>query len=177
MAKIDPAILSSAGDALIAGNVHAAILACKSGGKELFNEEGEAEILKLILTRTPKALADCPPRYLPPIRVAAALMELLGLGVKSIRDFITVEPDYNYRRSPEAVGFMLCSHAGYLRELSQMADVGITKVRVIGSGLPKQCAACRKANGKVYLIREVPELPHMDCSCSDYCHCTLGATR
>jgi hypothetical protein len=206
MAKINPAILSLAGEALMAGDVSAAILACKADAKEPFNEsqkakiarlielgidgqaakscieswqvdheEREARILESILTRTPKALADCPPEYLPPLRVAAALMELFGEGVSFIRKLISVEDDYNYRFKPDAVCLMLHAYGCHLDRLSEMAAAGFTKVQVSSSLNPDECAACRNAHGKVFPIADAPEVPLPNCDCPRACSCIVLA--
>jgi len=175
MARPDPEVLSRAAEALMAGNVSGAILARKSNGTELFDEEGEARILELILTRTPKALADCPPQYLPPLRVAAALMELFGEGISFIRKLISVEDDYSYRYEPDIVCLMLHSHASHLLGLSEKADAGIAKVQMTSSRLPDVCAACLKEEGEIYPLEAAPELPHSGCTCPYGCACILVA--
>jgi hypothetical protein len=127
--------------------------------------------LDSILTKTPKALADCPASILSQLRIATGLMHLTGTN--TVRKFITVPEGYGYRRAPDSVALMLSFHASFLLTLQQARDVGFASVRSLGSGLSGECPACKAASREVFPIDQVPELPHTECTCADYCRCVL----
>ena len=172
---INPDALADATDALLHSDIMGAIKACKSDRGDLFGEEGLAEEVRLILTQTPKALSDCPDSILNPLRVATALMVLWGTS--SLRSLISIEGDYPYRRTPDAVAHLLCSYAGHVLKLSQWRRTRISKVKVLASGLAADCSICRKASQKTFPIADAPELPHANCRCRDWCKCSLLAVK
>lgn len=165
--------VSIAVEALYRSDISAAIDTCKSDRGDLFDEDRTKLELDFILTRTPQALIDCPEHILEPIRIATALMILWG--VSSIRQFISVEGEYDYRIPSEAVAHMLSNHATYLLRLTQMSEAGFTKVQILNADLPDECAVCRKISRRRFNITAVPELPLTDCTCPDYCKCVLIA--
>ena len=174
MSKLSDETLSNAADALMRGNAAEAVQVCTAAGASFFAETTFTNDLHSVLTRTPKVLADCPARILQPLRIAAGLMLLTGGS--SIRRFIAIDGDYTYRYEPGTVAFLLISHAAYHRQRSSMIDVGMTKLQVLGSGIPEECAICRKISRRRFTIETVPELPLVDCTCPDGCKCILIGT-
>ena len=74
---------------------------------------------------------------------------------------------------------MLVFHAAYLRELKQMkkaaADGLNLKCEMMAPGDENTtCDACLGDNGKLYLVSDVPELPHEFCKCFIGCRCSLA---
>jgi hypothetical protein len=119
--------------------------------------------MELILSRTPALLSDCPPEILEPLRVAAAMMELWG--VSGIRQFVSIDGELDYHFEPKAIANMLHSHACFLRSLEGFRRSGITTVKLLGSGNLDDCEACRAADGGIFTIDTVPELPLATCRC------------
>jgi len=71
---------------------------------------------------------------------------------------------------------LLCDMYPDRDRLDQMRDVGIKRVKVIGSGLD-DCDACRKLTGQLYATENAPQLPPKDCTCTPWCRCTIAATE
>jgi hypothetical protein len=126
-------------------------------------DESVIVTIKFTLARTPALLADCPTAVLEPLRIAAAMMELWGEN--SIRRFVTIEGDLDYRFSTDAIAHMLHSHGCFLRSLDEFRRVGISSVRLLGASSPDDCPVCRTADGKKFPIDAVPEVPLSDCRC------------
>jgi hypothetical protein len=119
--------------------------------------------VELMLSHTPQLLRDCPSAILEPLRVTAALMELWG--VSSIRQFVTIEGESDYRFDPPAIANMLHSHGCYLQKLEDLRRLGFLLVRLQGSGHSDDCEVCLAADGMSFSIDTVPELPLTTCSC------------
>lgn len=69
-------------------------------------------------------------------------------------------------------------HDIYPERLDRMREAGIKRVIVIGYGSgweERNCNACRKLIGRIYLIDAAPIIPPEDCTCSPWCGCSLGA--
>jgi hypothetical protein len=69
-------------------------------------------------------------------------------------------------------------HDIYPEQLDRMREAGIKRVRVIGYGpgwQERNCDACRKLIGRIYLIDAVPDIPPEDCTCTPWCGCSIGA--
>lgn len=159
--------------ALQAGDVHGA-LAVRN--REFKQERGTFDdsivrTIELILSSIPRVFADCPSQVLEPLRIAAAMMELWGEN--SVRQFVSVEGEWNYRFSIDAVAGMLHSHGCFLRSLEDFRRVGISKVSLLGAHGPDDCAACRAVDGKSFTVETVPELPLSDCTCEDRYGCRV----
>lgn len=173
MPKISDETLSRAVYALTLGDAAAAVAVCAGAGASFFDAPALTAEIDWVLTRTPQVLTDCPAQILPPLRIAAALMLLTGGS--SIRHFVSIDGDYSYRYGAEAIAHLLVAHSAYLRQLSSFADSGILKLQVLGTGLPEECSTCRKISRRRFTIADVPELPLVDCTCTDGCKCILIA--
>ena len=169
MARISADALGYSTAALQAGNIAEAIAIRnqKEGIVAGSNDHLIAKKIEILLSRTPKALADCPTDILEPLRIVAALMTLWG--VNSIRQFATIEGELGYRMSAEAVAQSLSTYAAFLGAIQGFKEVGIEKVELLPAGLPDECETCRATNGKVYPVDQVPELPLEGCSCEKWC--------
>jgi hypothetical protein len=130
--------------------------------------------MELILNHTPALLADCPPEYIEPLRIAAAMMELWGTN--SIRHFAIIDGELDYRFDENAIAYNLLSHACFLRSLENFREVGLTNVKLRGSGNADDCKACRAADGATFTIDTVPELPLATCRCNTGYGCRVIAT-
>jgi GYF domain 2 len=60
-------------------------------------------------------------------------------------------------------------------QLVDMRRVGIQRMRVLGSGLDSDCAACKRLADQVYPISKPPVLPPRRCTCNPWCRCTIVA--
>lgn len=175
MPKISDETLSDAADALARGDAAAAVGVCTAAGASFFDEPTFTAEIDWVLTRTPQVLADCPSHILQPLRIAAGLMLLMGGS--SIRRFIAIDGNYSYRYEAESVAHLLVGHSAYLRQRSSFADSGISKLQILGSGLPEECSTCRKISRRRFTLADVPELPLVDCTCPDGCKCVLIAVE
>jgi len=174
MARLSAQALYDSATALQAGDVKAAIAVRNREPREdtgALAQPIESQ-LGFILQRTPKLLADCPPKILEPLRIAAAMMILWGTS--NIREFVTIEGESTYRFVPEAIALILFTHGCILHRLEEMRGLGITRVQLVGSGLEEDCEACRAANGAIFNIDDVPELPLVNCRCKTGYGCGVG---
>jgi hypothetical protein len=57
----------------------------------------------------------------------------------------------------------------------EMEQAGIQWVEVLGWGGGKDCPACAILDGKVFPIKQRPELPPADCTCLPWCACLFVA--
>ncbi len=171
MPKLSDETLADAADALTRGDAAGAVQVCTVAGASFFAEPSFTADIDCVLNLTPQVLSDCPPHILQPLRIAAGLMMLTGGS--SIRRFIAIDGDYSYRYDASSVAHLLVSHAAYLRQRSSMVDIGITKFKTLGSGLPEECATCRKTSRHRFTIETLPELPLVDCTCPGGCMCIL----
>ena len=173
MARLSEESIAYSAAALQTGNVHEAIAI---RNREFSQERGTFDdsivrTMELILSRTPALLADCPAQVLEPLRIAAAMMELWGEN--SIRRFVSIDGDWDYRFGLDAVASMMHSHGCFLRSLEGFRRVGISKVSLLGGHGPNDCIACRAVEGKSYTVETVPELPLNDCTCEDRYGCRV----
>jgi hypothetical protein len=173
MARLSAESIGYSAAALQAGDVHEAIAV---RNREFGQESGSLDdsvvrTMELILSRTPALLADCPPQVLEPLRIAAAMMELWGEN--SIRHFVTIEGELDYRFGTDAIAHMLHSHGCFLRSIEEFRRVGISSVRLLGAHGSDDCEACLAADGKPFTVDTVPELPLADCTCEDRYGCRV----
>jgi hypothetical protein len=173
MARISIEALAYSAAALQSGDVTEA-LAVRN--REYHQEGGSFDesivrTIKHILQNTPALLADCPPEVLEPLRIAAAMLELWGTN--SIKDFVTIEGELDYRFGTDAIAHMLHSHGCFRRSLENFRDVGISAVKLLGAPDSDTCDACRAADGKAFKIRKVPELPLANCACRGKYGCQM----
>jgi hypothetical protein len=134
-------------------------------------DDSTLRVMELILTRTPHLLRDCPKEVLEPLRVAAAMMELWGTN--SIRDFVTIEGQLDYRFGFDAIAHMLNLHGCFLQKIEDLRNAGISKVQLIGGHGPNDCEACRAADESLFTVETVPELPLVGCTCKDKFGCRV----
>ena len=99
------------------------------------------------------------------VRVVAAAMELWGAG--DVQEYADVSGDWTYRLSPQDVMQLLYAAGLEQHRLDLMRKEGVTKVE-IRARTDDPAEPCRKWKDQVFLIDEVPELPHPDpaCQCS-----------
>jgi len=173
MARLSTEALAYSAAALQSGDVQAA-LAVRN--REFYRESGTFEdsivrTVEHILNSTPGLLADCPRQVLEPLRIAAAMMELWGTN--SIREFVTIEGQLDYRFGTDAIAHMLHSHGCFLRSLEDFRRVGISDVKLLGAHGSDDCEACRAADGSSFTIDTVPELPLATCTCEDRYGCRV----
>lgn len=163
--SLSPEAIGDSATALEARNIRAALdvrereLGQKGGAWDEIN----ARTMELILSHTPALLADCPVEILGPLRVAAAMMELWGTN--TIRHFVNIEGEIDYRFSAAAIANMMHSHGCFLRELESLREKGFTQVSLLGTKDPDDCLACQEAHGAIFTIDSVPELPLAACRC------------
>lgn len=165
MARLKTQALYESAAALQSGDPKAA-LAVRN--REYSQESGTFDdstlrVMEFILSRTPALLADCPVEILEPLRAAAAMMELWG--VNSIKQFVTITGEWNYRLDAKVTAYMLHSHGCFMQRLESFQNVGIVSVKLLGSHDSNDCEACRSADGTAFSIEEVPELPLATCRC------------
>lgn len=173
MAKVSQQALANSAAALRSGNVQAALAIRKREYRQEDDTFDDLTVrtIQIILGSTPKLLLDCPPEVLEPLRVAAAMMELWGTN--TIRDFVTIEGDLDYRFDADAIAHMLHSHGCFLRSIQQFREAGISMVKLLGAHGPEDCAACRSVDGLSFTIDTVPELPLIACTCQDKAGCRV----
>ena len=177
MAKPNADSIAYSTAALQAGDVQEA-LAIRN--REFNQDEGTfdesmARTMKFILTRTPQMLADCAAEIVEPLRIAAAMMELWGTN--TIRDFVTIDGEIDYRLDAQKIAFMLHAHGNFIRTLEDIRCSGISRVELLRSANSQVCKDCRTLGGKSFLIDEVPELPLANCRCKDGCTLSVTAAR
>ncbi len=173
MAKLSQEALAYSASALQSGDVQAALTVRnreyhQTGGSF---DDSIARTMEHILKSTPALLVDCPQQVLEPLRIAAAMMELWGTN--SIRDFVTIEGELDYRFGTDAIAHMLHSHGSFLRSLEDFRRVGISSVKLLGSHGSHDCEACQAADGSAFTIDTVPELPLATCTCEDRYGCRV----
>ena len=100
-------------------------------------------------------------------------------GTSAFGDLFTKAELPEQAEQIELFSRMLGSHAAYLRDLKQMKKVAADglnlKCEIIAAqGKNTTCDACLGDDGKLYLVSDVPELPHEFCKCSRGCRCVLG---
>lgn len=134
-------------------------------------DDSVVRTIEFILGHTPALLADCPSEVLEPLRIAAAMLELWGES--SIRRFVTIEGELDYRFGTDAIAQMLHSHGCFLRSLEDFRRVGISRVSLLGPHSSDDCAACRAADGMKCTVDSVPQLPLSDCTCENRYGCRL----
>jgi hypothetical protein len=176
MAQISYEALARSTAALQAGDVLAALVV-RNGERHQEGgafDDSTATTIGYILGRTPALLADCPVEMREPLRIAAAMMELWGTD--GIGEFATIEGTFDYRFGTDAVAHMLHLHGSFLRTIDELRRVGITRVALQGAHGPDDCEACRTADGMVFPIDEVPELPLAACTCRDRYGCRVIVT-
>ena|SRR5207302_9579301 len=61
--------------------------------------------------------------------------------------------------------------------LNQIHSVGIKYVKLLGTRLPDECAACKKLDGKIFSVDASPPIPPVDCRCELWCGCILVAVE
>lgn len=103
MSRISTEALAQSATALQRGDVRAAMTVRdrengQSGGAF---DDSIVSTIEHILGSTPALLLDCPAQVLEPLRIAAAMMELWGTN--SIRNFVTIEGELDYRFGTDAV--------------------------------------------------------------------------
>lgn len=70
---------------------------------------------------------------------------------------------------------MLGFHISFLRHLEQFSALNLSgKVEIIAVENDGTCAACRKDECKTFSIKNVPELPHVNCICEMGCRCNVS---
>lgn len=122
-----------------------------------------AQVMNYILTRTPALLADCPPAIVQQLRVPAAMMELWGTN--RIKQFLAMEPRIDYRFDAQVIANMLHSHACFLQRIEEFRAVGVSRVRLLGSGGSDDCDVCREVEDAAFTVDTVPEIPLANCHC------------
>ena len=175
MPSVSQEALADSAAALQSGDIDAALLVRnreEHRGPSDFDDT-TIEVIRLTLERTPVLLRDCPPEYLAPLRIAAAMMELWGTN--NIRHFVRIEGEIDYRLDEEGIAHSLHSHACFLARIQSIGEAGIGRVKLLGSGDPTDCDACCAAHDQVYDIADVPELPLADCRCESGYGCRLVA--
>jgi hypothetical protein len=173
MARLSAESIAYSAVALQNGDAHEAITV---RNREFNQESGTFDdsiirTMEFILGRTPALLADCPSEVIEPLRIAAAMMELWGEN--SIKRFVTIEGELDYRFGTDAIAHMLHSHGCFLRSIEEFRRVGISRVSLLGAKGSDDCAACSAADGKSFTVDTVPELPLVDCTCEDKYGCRV----
>lgn len=173
MARLSDESIAYSAAALQRGDVHEAIAV---RNREFSQKRGSFDdsvirTMEFILSRTPALLADCPTEVLEPLRIAAAMLELWGES--SIKRFVTIEGELDYRFGTDAIAHMLHSHGCFMRSLEEFQRVGISQVRLLGSQGSDDCSACKAADGRLFTVDTVPEVPLADCTCEDRYGCRV----
>lgn len=173
MARLSTEAIAYSAAALQVGDVQEALaVRNREFGRESGTfDDSVVRTIEFILGHTPVLLADCPSEVLEPLRIAAAMLELWGES--SIRRFVTIEGELDYRFGTDAIAHMLHSHGCFLRSLEEFRSAGISRVSLLGAQGSGDCAACRAADGKKFTVDSVPELPLADCICEDKYGCKL----
>ncbi|SRR6266567_814950 len=89
--------------------------------------------------------------------------------------------DSLYRRSGQKEWKPLRAFAHFefadpeLGRLGKLRSLGIKYVEWLGTGLPDECAACKKLDGKIFPINATPPMPPTDCRCELWCACLFVA--
>jgi hypothetical protein len=176
MAQISQESIFYSSAALQAGLIHEALAVRNRefGQNSGSSDDSITRIIGFILRRTPALIADCPPQVLEPLRVAAAMMELWG--VSSVRHFVNIEGELDYRFCTDAIAHMLHSHGCFLQSLEELRSIGFSHVRLLGAQDSGECEACREADGKKFTVDSVPELPLADCTCAERYGCRVIIT-
>jgi len=176
MAKISEESIAYSTAALQRGDVKEAIAIrnLEFGQESGSFDDYMVRTMNFILGRTPALLSDCPPEFLDPLRIAAAMMELWGEA--GIKRFVTIEGEWSYRFGPDTIAYMMRSHACFLRSLEDIRQVGISNVRLISGRGDDDCEACRAVDDKPFTVDTVPEIPLVTCTCSDKFGCRVIVT-
>lgn len=61
--------------------------------------------------------------------------------------------------------------------LGELRRLGIKYVEWLTAGLPDECAACKKLDGKIFSVDAPPPIPPVDCQCELCCKCILVAAK
>lgn len=140
-----------------------------------YDAQCDLQILQTIFAARLPRQAEFGSHTMEVMRVAAAMIHLWGTNNPSawIRDGIDEEGcefDVEAR--------MLLFHAMHQRRLADLKSVGITRVKILGSGWSEDCEVCRSDWDKLYPIDQCPSLPHEECTCEENgCRCVAVATE
>jgi hypothetical protein len=64
-----------------------------------------------------------------------------------------------------------------VERLKQFRDIGIWKVKLLGSGGRGDCPLCKALAKKTYKVDQVPTIPPEGCSCNPWCSLTIVAVN
>lgn len=128
-------------------------------------------ILESIFVCHPMILAHIERSALEPFRMAAAMMYLWGSP--RAQDWIDPSIHVESRFDHDTIARMILFHAYYLRRLAWFRQSKVEAVRVLPAN--DSCSECKKHEGMLYNLEEVPELPYSGCASECGCRCTLIA--
>lgn len=125
--------------------------------------------IKEIFSVRPKILKNVKDHQLRTLRVIAGMMHLLYC--RKAKDWLPPDFHLDLGMGPESAARMLIFSAIHFKNLSQMKQFGIRKVRILV--VDDACDHCKKLKDKNYNIFSVPELPYEECTCEMGCRCTV----
>ena len=141
--------------------------------EQFFQDRPNLEDVRGVFDARPGILAGVHEDALENLRIAAG-MSLLLLDYHLI-EWLPEGFSTGLAFSNDTAIAMLC---GYVRIERQLADYRkmefIKHLRISGGNPEKSCDVCKALLGRVWVIDEVPELPHPQCTSDSGCHCFLN---
>ena len=135
-----------------------------------YDGTSDVEALKAIFNSTPAILQRIEENRLKQLRLAACLMQLWGTN--TARDWLPDGFDTGIALNGDTACRMFVFYASHLRNMKGYKEAGVLTVEVLGAGDGDTCSECRKINGKIYQLKNVPDLPYAKCTCEIGCRCT-----
>ena len=133
-------------------------------------DQQEEIILQSIQNDTPAIIKKVPSDVLDILRVVAKEAHQTG---SSISNLIPNNIVTGINLNSEAVCRMLIFNAYFKRDIAEYKSNGITHVYIDSVNDDRTCEICKKADGKKYSLKKLPEIPHARCKCETGCRCGI----
>lgn len=136
---------------------------------------GMTERASQIFEVKPAILDKVLPPTLEYLRAAAAMMELWGTGVREMKRWIPKGLETGLAIDDTSAAHMIYNSALHTRRMKKYRedDSGVVGVQIVAIMDAVACELCRWHDGRMYLLDDVPELPHSCCTSEAGCRCTV----
>ena len=134
-----------------------------------YNPDQKIEDLKFIFSNKPNIMANLRDEKLEVLRVAAAMMELWGEN--KAQKWLPAKFETGLPFDNDAAAMRMLSSVSYKDRIENFRMCGFKYVEVFAA--EDSCDACKKLEGKIYKINEVPELPYEYCTHKKGCRCIV----
>jgi len=132
-----------------------------------YNPQNDISTLKIIFNCKPKILKNVNDDVLQHLRLAAGMTEIWGVNDGS--KWLPKDFESNLRLKDDVAVRMVLFYGFNQRNLAEYKSIGVKKVQI--SPTETSCSECKKFKGKIYTLRNAPELPHEGCTHELGCRC------